>query len=916
MGTIMARTMAYNCERAIYSILLLMIAMVSFVEAQTPPIGWTEHYRLRKWGQGANPGADSLNANWTDIDRYIYSGLRGQLTFDSTVTSRFIRFYKYRDTTKAWVDLEGGPDNPKLRFRVRDNGAFSSGIYATLSAVSKGADSTYAEVFAAADGRAGFGHRRPTGSVYAFTIQSRYDSTTFSAAGVHAMTVRSDSVIFYRPTNITGGAGDTWTRGSLKLYQKNAGDKVYIRAAAGDTTMTHMLNVYGDIGTTNDVIAKGKLQTGDNAANVAGILRLMRGSSLDPFFVDLLPGAPTANRSIVAPDASGTIALLVGGQTWSGTGLQVNFNADKWDNLDAPSNAVGFLKNDGAGNLSWSNITGAVTSVSAPDGSAITASPTTGDVVINHLDTDGYKHVPSGGAANQILAYGGAAGTAAWTSMSDAIHGNRGGGSLHAAATTTAAGFMSAADKTKLDGIATNADNYGGWSLDGSNIGSGYNVTFSATGGLTISVSGTNPRTVEYGHSNAAGFKHIPSGGAAGQVLVYGGSSGTAAWGTIDAVTVTSVSAPDGSAITASPTTGDVVINHLNTDGYKHVPSGGSANQILAYGGAAGTAAWTSMSDAIHGNRGGGSLHAAATTTAAGFMSAADKTKLNGIADGADNYGGWSLDGSNIGSGYNVTFSATGGLTISVSGTNPRTVEYGHSNAAGFKHIPSGGSAGQVLMYGGSSGTAVWATLNAVTSVSAPDGSAITASPTTGDVVINHLDTDGYKHVPSGGSANQILAYGGAAGTAAWASMSDAIHGNLGGGSLHAAATTTTAGFMSAADKTKLNGIADGADNYGGWSLDGSNIASGYTVNFLSSNGLSVSVSGTNPRSVTYGITAGGIQGDRLADGAVTAAKIANNTITDAKMSTLLFSGTLVVQTDQGWRNFIFSNGVLTGVTQ
>lgn len=36
-------------------------------------------------------------------------------------------------------------------------------------------------------------------------------------------------------------------------------------------------------------------------------------------------------------------------------------------------------------------------------------------------------------------------------------------------------------------------------------------------------------------------------------------------------------------------------------------------------------------------------------------------------------------------------------------------------------------------------------------------------------------------------------------------------HGAQGGGTLHAAATTTTDGFMSAADKTKLNGVASGA---------------------------------------------------------------------------------------------------------
>lgn len=37
------------------------------------------------------------------------------------------------------------------------------------------------------------------------------------------------------------------------------------------------------------------------------------------------------------------------------------------------------------------------------------------------------------------------------TSISDTQHGSRGGGSLHSAATTGSAGFMSAADKTKID---------------------------------------------------------------------------------------------------------------------------------------------------------------------------------------------------------------------------------------------------------------------------------------------------------------------------------------------------------------------------------------------------------------------------------------------------------------------------------
>lgn len=72
-----------------------------------------------------------------------------------------------------------------------------------------------------------------------------------------------------------------------------------------------------------------------------------------------------------------------------------------------------------------------------------------------------------------------------------------------------------------------------------------------------------------------------------------------------------------------------------------------------------------------------------ATTSAAGLMSAADKTKLDGIETGANNY------------------------------THPTT--------AGNKHIPSGGATNQYLKYS-SSGTAVWSDLGDAPSV---DGKSI-----------------------------------------------------------------------------------------------------------------------------------------------------------------------------------------------
>lgn len=67
-------------------------------------------------------------------------------------------------------------------------------------------------------------------------------------------------------------------------------------------------------------------------------------------------------------------------------------------------------------------------------------------------------------------------------------------GHTHGAATQSANGLMSAADKKKLDGIAANANNY------------------------------------TYTHPTTAGNKHIPAGGATGQILRWS-AAGTAVWG-------------------------------------------------------------------------------------------------------------------------------------------------------------------------------------------------------------------------------------------------------------------------------------------------------------------------------------------------------------------------------------------------
>lgn len=142
--------------------------------------------------------------------------------------------------------------------------------------------------------------------------------------------------------------------------------------------------------------------------------------------------------------------------------------------------------------------------------------------------------------------------------------------------------------------------------------------------------------------------------------------------------------------------------------------------------------------------------HDAATKSTAGMMSAADKTKLDGIAEKANNYS--------------------------------------HPTSAGNKHIPAGGSAGKILGWA-SDGTAQWvddknttySNFKGATS-SAAGGSGLVPAPAAGGHGTQYLRADGVWAVPPN--------------------------------TTYANATQGAAGLMSGGDKTKLDGIAVNANNY------------------------------------------------------------------------------------------------------
>lgn len=149
----------------------------------------------------------------------------------------------------------------------------------------------------------------------------------------------------------------------------------------------------------------------------------------------------------------------------------------------------------------------------------------------------------------------------------------------YSAATTSANGLMTSAMVTKLNGIATGAE-----------------VNQNAFSNVTV------------------GSTTIAADGKADTLTLVAGSN----------VTLTPDATNDKITIAAT----DTVYTHPTSAGNKHIPAGGSSGQILRWS-AAGTAAWGADNNTTYSN---------ATQSAAGLMSAADKTKLDGIATGANNY--------------------------------------------------------------------------------------------------------------------------------------------------------------------------------------------------------------------------------------------------------------------------------------
>jgi hypothetical protein len=192
-----------------------------------------------------------------------------------------------------------------------------------------------------------------------------------------------------------------------------------------------------------------------------------------------------------------------------------------------------------------------------------------------------------------------AAAALAALALTDTQHGARAGGALHANVVAAgAAGFMSGADKTKLDGVAT-----------GATVAPALASTTPAAVGTAAIGVGTTTARADHVHAHGTQL-----GGTLHADVIAAGASGFMS-GTdktkLDGVATGATVAP-ALANTAPPDVGSAAASGIGTT--------------------------TSRADHVHahGNQLGGALHANVVAAgAAGFMTGSDKTKLDGVATGA-----------------------------------------------------------------------------------------------------------------------------------------------------------------------------------------------------------------------------------------------------------------------------------------
>ena len=409
--------------------------------------------------------------------------------------------------------------------------------------------------------------------------------------------------------------------------------------------------------------------------------------------------------------------------------------------------------------------------------------------------TSGLVPAPQRGQQNSFLK-----GDGTWGTVESATYGE---------ATQDQSGLMSASDKTKLDNIEANANNYTLPVATTTRLGgvkAGNNITISGDGTISATDTNTTYDVMEGATSEANGQSGLVPAPTQGQQTRFLRGDGT--WQVPTNTTYTNATqSKDGLMSSEDKTKLDGIENNANnyvhptTPGNKHIPSGGSTGQVLKWS-ADGTAVWGTDNNTTYTN---------ATTSKAGLMSATDKTKLDSLQNFDDstiqeNIGDLQSSVSTLENSVSTIEESLGNKVDKVSGKQLSTNDYTTTEknklsgiATGATKVEKSNTNGNIKINGTETTVYTKPDLTKQEVVDAlgytPPTTNTTYSVMTG-ATSSAAGTSGLVPQPTAGKQTSFLR-----GDGTWVIPTNTTYTN---------ATTEKDGLMSSEDKTKLDNIEAG----------------------------------------------------------------------------------------------------------